>query len=103
MALQKQKDTQFGIKANYWKVVQTNINWLDKKANIIMAGFENEASRRANNTALSRVNYEYEEILDIGDKIISPFPFVPEDDIVAKSYELIKQTKDFEKSLDIFE
>lgn len=103
MALQKQKDTQFGIKANYWKIVKTNIDWHNKKANIIMVGFENKASRQANNAPLSQTNFEYEGTVEIGDKVLVPFPFLPEDNIVAKSYELIKQTKDFAGALDVFE
>lgn len=101
MALQKQKDTQFGIKVNYWKVVKTNIDWLNKKSNIIMAGYENEAFRKSDKSPLVQISFGYEEVLGTNNEISIVFPFIPTDNIVAKSYELIKQAPDFVGSLDV--
>lgn len=90
MALKLSKETQYGVNCEYWKVTTTNIDWFAKTASIIMDGFLNEQARQDRKQPLDQKRYSY-----IGDT----FPFAVTDNLVAKSYEIIKAT-DFGDAID---
>ena len=52
MALQKTKITIFGAPVSYWKVVETNVNWLNALSHITVAGY---ISKEASDSRLAPI------------------------------------------------
>lgn len=71
MALLKTFPTDYSenIQAVYWKIVESNINWLDSIAHVVIAGYVSEADRMAGMRFIATRSYDWS-----GDD----FPFPPD-------------------------
>jgi hypothetical protein len=45
MAIEKEIQTQYGFEALYWKVIRIDINYLENRAEVWVAGWKNEKQR----------------------------------------------------------
>jgi hypothetical protein len=90
MALKKVTETQYGVNCEYWKVTTTNVDWFARTATIIVDGFLNEDARIDRKEPLDKKVYSF---------VDKEFIFNNEDNLVAKSYEILKE-KDFSGSED---
>ena len=45
MAIIKSIDTQYGVVASYWKVSTLNVDWHNKRCELVMAGYADEQAR----------------------------------------------------------
>lgn len=95
------RDTEYGTTAAYWVVAKTNIDWVNKKASIRVDGYKDLPTRNDLKSPMVRLSFNFEEIVGLDGKIIDPFPFSPENNIVAKAYELIKTMPDFSGAIDL--
>ena len=76
MALQIELLTKFGTPATYWKIVETNINWHEKRSHITLAGWIDKQARLDGHTPIdfrtfdwSGTEYPFEtSVLDEEDK-----------------------------------
>lgn len=85
MALKKPIElNNSGVSCEYWKIHETNINWHDKVAKITLSGFISQEARENGKNPLVSINYDYTK---------ENFPFLVEENVVAKAYELVKQPK----------
>jgi len=99
MALQIQKIFNNGVSAEYWKVVKTNIDWLTQKANISVYCYIDKKTRDEGKEPICSKNIQFEAVKDFGGK--SEFQFLVTDNIIAKSYELLKKDDFFLGAKDI--
>lgn len=91
MALQKEKATQFGIGASYWRIAETNINWDSAHCNICLFGYVNEAARVSGSKPVVQESFIFDG---------ANFPFVGLDfssttlnQVFGAIYSKIKQSK----------
>ena len=91
MALQKLKDDPYGNGGiNYWKIVETNINWLDKFSHVTLAGYLSRDARLAEKRPFEIQSFNWS-----GDE----FPFgldilnQEDENIVHIAYNKIKESK----------
>jgi len=112
MALQISKTKKVMVEHDmelmYWSIIRTDINWLEKKATISIAGFMDKDAHdmctMEMDIPMQQHFYYKEETIKVGtgkyetiddveveimeDKFI-PFPFSPDDNIIKKAYELV--------------
>lgn len=94
MSLLIEKHTPFGasVKARYWRVVQTNINWYNRTAAIQLVGFTDEASYKSGAQAIAQVTFEWLQdkvVYNIGSNQVQfdcPFPFTPDGNVLSTAY-----------------
>jgi len=100
MALLLQQPTEFSdnVTLSYWKVCDTNINWYEEKYIIRIAGFIDEASRRAGKAPVEIKAYSYPGTFPPSE---DPFPFSVDDNVVAKTYEILKSRPEWQDSQDV--
>lgn len=67
MALLKTIPTAYGVDAEYWKVVETNTDWLNRRSHVTMHGWLDQQARVDDKTPLTSRVYDW-----LGDD----FPFV---------------------------
>lgn len=53
MGLLKSVETNFGINASYWHIIETHVFWKTMRAEVILAGYFDEKSRRDGKDYLS--------------------------------------------------
>ena len=53
MALQKSIDTNFGIPATYWRVIKTELDYLNSQGTVLLSGYISEQSRQENKQHLA--------------------------------------------------
>jgi hypothetical protein len=94
MALKKVIMTQYGVEAEYHKVILTNVDWLSKKAHCEVAVYLNQQARTENKMFLSSY------ALDIDETV---FDFTCEDNLVSKTYEKLKLLPELEGATDILD
>lgn len=100
MGLHNPRQTPIGVDAVYWKIVQTDVNWVRKSCVVTLAGWVNKDARDNGKDPFS-----YEAFTWGGEQ----FPFVgPDDrrpfgDIVAGVYFIIKLYPGWENSTDVLE
>ena len=98
MALSIEKNTPFGpmVKARYWRIIQTNINWFNRTASVQIAGFTDEESYKAGAQAIAQVTFEWYQdkvAYNIGQNqnvFDCKFPFSPVTGVLAAAYSTIK-------------
>lgn len=101
MALQKEIATQYGVNANYFKVVTVALNTLINKASITLVGYYNKDAREGDSKSLFVKEYNIKEdeypsyfdtdILDQENK-----------NVVSMSYQYIKDTDEkFSDAIDV--
>lgn len=96
MAIILQKDDDFGgTGAQYWRVVETNINYNDKTSQVVLFGYVNKQQRELNKRPVKIKKYSWNG---------ADFPFsanaMNEKNPIKISYNLIKQTSDFSAGVD---
>ena len=93
MALNLTKNNSFGGTTSYWKVVDLNINWLNKISSVSLCGWTDEAARVALYRPTEQRNFEFS-----GDD----FPFVEEEPQNEReiAYSKIKETEEFSEAID---
>lgn len=91
MALKLKRDDQYGNGGiEYWKIVQTNINWLNNTSHVVLAGFLNQQTREDGKQPMQLENFDWS-----GDD----FPFSIEEmnkldnNVVKIAYEKIVESK----------
>lgn len=90
MALLKTKTQPTGTTCEYWKVIETNINWLNQSAHVSLAGFLDQAARQAGKQPLEAVSFDWSG---------EDFPFTlsvldqENENTVKVAYEKIKESK----------
>lgn len=89
MAYLKDIPTHFGFGAYYWKIVQININVLERTARVELAGFISEAARRGYPSTRPIADRAY----DFGPH---NFPFSGTGNILREAYTAIKNYEDSE-------
>lgn len=57
MAIKLARILDTGFTGDYWKIIQTNINYLDKYSNIVMALFKDKVARDAGKSPITSVSY----------------------------------------------
>jgi len=115
MALLLEQPSEFSDKVSlsYWKVCDTNINWSDKRYIIKVAGFIDEESRRAGKSPVKIMSYSFPvtffpsppSILNPPDTKptipVNVFPFSVDDNVVAKTYEILKSKPEWSEAKDV--
>jgi len=84
MALKISRKTTYGVNAEYWKVTETNINWHEKQATIILSGFANEKVRLDGAFPITKQTFGW---------IGADFPFTFDGKTVEETYEKIKKSQ----------
>jgi hypothetical protein len=92
MALELTKNLDNGFSGNYWKVLETNINWKDKYSHITLGLFKDKAARDAGKTIIDAKAYDWSG---------ADFPFVDGKSPRDTSYDKIKVTAEFSGSKDV--
>ncbi len=108
MSLLIEKNTPFGasVKARYWRVVQTNVNWYARTAAVQIAGFTDEAAYKGGAQAIAQVTFEWFQdrvAYNIGSNQVQfdcPFPFTPDGNILAAAYTSIKVLETWQNATD---
>ena len=60
MALSKHKDDNFGNGGyEYWRVIETNINWQNKSSHVVIAGYINKKARTDNKQPIECVAFDW--------------------------------------------
>lgn len=59
MAFSLTKSTQYGINATYYKVIETNINYLNKTAHVTLAGWVDQEARDTNKQPIDSVSVDF--------------------------------------------
>jgi|LauGreDrversion4_2_1035121.scaffolds.fasta_scaffold24966_5 hypothetical protein len=60
MALLQPIQTQYGVELNYWKVSITNVDWHNKRLELALAGYYDQASRINGKMPLEFVTFYFE-------------------------------------------
>lgn len=83
MALQKKIATKYGIDADYWKIVDLNINWLTENSHVVLCGWASKEAREEGLKPLAQRGFDWS-----GEK----FPFTDEEpqNERGEAYEAIK-------------
>jgi hypothetical protein len=97
MALQKIIQHQTGAYSEYWRVVNVNLDYFNKIANITINGFYNEFCRRDNKSNLDVRNFIINLDFDIYFSIIK---LSQNTNPVEQAYLYIKTTQEFLDSID---
>ena len=91
MALLKSKADQYGNGGiSYWKIIETNINWLTKNSHCTLAGYVNQQARLDNKQPLESQSFDWS-----GDQ----FPFSldvlnqEDENVIKVAYGKIKESK----------
>jgi hypothetical protein len=98
LLLEKPSDFSDEVLLSYWKVCDTNINWYEEKFIINIAGFIDESSRRAGKTPVKIISYSYPGTFPPSE---DPFPFSVDDNVVAKTYEILKLKPEWSEAQDV--
>lgn len=63
MALLLNYETKSGFKCSesYWKVIETNINWLNRTAHVVLAGWVNAKAKEDGKSPMDTKSYDYTE------------------------------------------
>ena len=93
MALLKKIDTNFGVKAEYWKIGKTFVDWHNKSIQILVLGFSSKEVRKAGSDSLVS-----ESFLVSGSDFDSNFPV--EGNLVQSCYTYVKKQSSFKDSKD---
>lgn len=100
MALIKNIETQYGIDANYWKVVDLNVNWLTKQSHISLLGWNSKTDRVEGKQSLASRVYDWSG---------EDFPFTIEaldaenENAVKIAYEKIKSLSTLDEENNVVE
>ena len=101
MALILRKATPFGESVNsiYWKVGTVNIDWHKRTCLIIVLGFADQDARISGAMPVSMKKYQFPRhpVSNIG---FSEFPFVVDENAVAKVYNILKTMDEWAESED---
>lgn len=83
MALQKSIQTNFGIEATYWKVVEINVNWHEKRSHVTLLGWVDQGARDSGKQPIDQRTFDWGG---------EDFPFVDKEpqNERAKAYEKVK-------------
>ena len=94
MALIKKIKTNLGIDATYWKIVDLNINWLDKTSHISLLGWVDKNARDNGLKPLTQRNFDFNNV---------EFPFIDEEPQNERetAYNKIKQSEEFADAEDL--
>lgn len=94
MALSKKIKTNLGIDATYWKIVDLNINWLDKTSHISLLGWVDKNARDNGLKPLTQRNFDFNNV---------EFPFIDEEPQNEREivYIKIKEDDEFFDALDV--
>lgn len=82
MALQQAHTTDSGVSGNYWRVLETNINYAQRQSRVTLGLYRDETARREERQVLEVRSYDWRE----GDTQHQPSIFDPE------TGELVAQT-----------
>jgi len=100
MALNKIIQHQSGAYANYWKIKETNLNYVSKSGSIVIDGYVSQEARNENKTPLMS-----KEVLATNQDFETWFLPVNVDPLninqVKNSYLFLKTTQDFLGAEDI--
>lgn len=83
MALIIEKETSYGINANYFKISAVQADFMQNKLNIQLLGWVSKEARQSNKSPLTT------------NTIACDVEFTFTDNLVAKGYEFLKSTPDF--------
>ncbi len=86
MALLKEIKTVYGVSASYWRIVETNINWLSRCAHVTIAGYVDGEARNTGNQPLMLMHFDFFDY---------NFPFTKEEAVRREAYEAIKTMPEF--------
>lgn len=88
MALVKTKTLENGFEAEYWKVLETNINYLNKNSHVTIGLYKDKQARIDGKRPVETQSFDW-----AGDN----FPFtvgaMEQENVIAISYEKIKEPK----------
>lgn len=95
MAIRSAKTLNTGVVGDYWKVIQSNYNWLDSTLHIAAALYLDEASREAGCNPIDVQTWDVEipEVKFSG--LTEPTQ------IIALSYDIIKEQPEFVGATDL--
>lgn len=91
MALRKAIETPHGAMADYWRIVEVNLNYAQRQAQVMVQGFVSEQARRAGKQALAGAQI-----------VLEAAEFVP-DGARAELYALLKAKPQFADAEDLLE
>jgi hypothetical protein len=100
MALNQIIQHSTGAYCNYWRVVNTNLDYNNKNGNIILYGYVSQEARDSNRPNLDTRTFTVND--DDFDNYFTPSVIDPENiNQVKNSYLYIKTTSEFSTSTDI--
>lgn len=87
MAIKKVINTPYGVKAEYHRIAVTNVDWVNRTANIALVVYINKEAREAGS-----------KHIEASQKLFSgeTFDYTCEDNIVAKTYTKLMALPEFE-------
>lgn len=91
MALQKHKNDQFGNGGyNYWRIIETNINWASRSSHVSLAGYLTQEARQNDKQPMEVVSFDWS-----GENFPFDLPVLDGEGMnaVKVSYEKIKESK----------
>lgn len=98
MGLLKSIETNFGINASYWHIIETHVFWKTMRAEVILAGYLDETSRREGKDYLTTKSFNID---------ITPFSNTPINSVLQIAsivYTIVKtQMADFNDAENVIE
>ena len=94
MALQINKDSNYGVTATYWKISRMNIDWFSNYSQVAIGGWADKTARDNQSFPLKEFVYEFNG---------PDFPLIESEPQNEREifYNLIKQNEDFNGATDI--
>lgn len=99
MALQKTIQHPTGATSSYWRVVNTNLDYISDIAYVVIVGYIDEQTRLDNRSPLDQRNYSV-----IGDNFTTYFSITELDkntNPVEQAYIYIKTLSEFQGAIDV--
>jgi hypothetical protein len=96
MALKIEKDTNYGVSATYWKIIETNINYLSKNSRVVVAGYIDQKARDNGKEPLAGFGFDWN-----GEEFPFSVDALTEENPVKIAYEKIKKIPEWELTEDV--
>ena len=94
MALQKKISLPSGAEVSYHKVTTTNIDWITKRAIVVVSNYINQTIRTEGKKPLTQNTYIWQ-----GDNF--PYDLTEQGNIVSQTYDKLKALPEFTGALDV--
>ena len=104
MALDIKKDTMYGISATYFKILETNINYLNGVCHVTLAGYADKVARDAGAEPLMLIHFDWPEGPD---GVVKNMPITISEqnkldkNTVSIAYTVIKSLSAWKNALDV--